>query len=142
MSPRVAGWFRFALLYLAIGLVLAGVILFVGGATHVYHYDYQHSTTTQPDGGATIGYDQLTPAQQTMVDEAISGQQLQFAFDSPGPIPSAQVVEKDGTYYVFSFYTTFDWLDYHTSGPALLGLLGLVVAYLAIRWENRYNPFA
>ena len=141
MSPRVASWFRFLLLYAAIALVLGGALLFFGFSTHVYHYDYQHTSDTMPDTGLTTDYQDLTPAQQRMVDSAIAGERTRFAFDSKAPIP-AEHIRKGDTYYVFSYYTTFDWLDYHTFGPALVALAGFLVAYGAIKWEQRYNPFA
>ncbi|MFB6082403.1 MAG: hypothetical protein ABEJ67_06235 [Halanaeroarchaeum sp.] len=141
MSPRAASWLRFAALYLAIGLVFAGALLFIGGADKIHHYDYDHAQQDPPNRCCVIDYETLSPAQQAMVDEAISGEQLRFAFETAGPIPD-EIVVKDGTYHVFNYYTTFDWLDYHTYGPTGLVLAGLAVAYGAIRWEHRRNPFS
>ncbi|MFB6069667.1 MAG: hypothetical protein ABEJ76_01480 [Halanaeroarchaeum sp.] len=141
MGPRAAGAIRFALLYLAIGLVFAGALGFIGFADKTHHYDYHTSRSEPPDGCCVVDYETLTPAQQRMVDLALSGEQLTFVYETAAPIPE-EIVVKNGTYHVFAYYTTFDWLDYRTFVPAGLIAAGVGVAYGAIRWEHRRNPFA
>lgn len=140
MSPRAARWIRFLVVYLALFVLLGGVAMFFGFADHDHHFVYQTSSDEPPDRCCVTSYEDLTPAQQEMVDRAVAGEQTRFVFETAEPIPQ-EIVKQDDTYHEFNYYTTFDWTDRGTHGPVLLTLVALVAIYGAIRWEHRFHPY-
>ncbi|MFB6095346.1 MAG: hypothetical protein ABEJ71_02700 [Halodesulfurarchaeum sp.] len=133
----MTSWTQFALAYLAVMVMFAGMAGFFAFNDKVTHYEYRGTIETPPRGGVEIlTYEDLTSRERKIVDAALAGERTYWIFETRGKAPPP-IVRKDGTYHRFGIYGTFDWLDYHTWIPVLVTLLGLAGAVTAVRWEIR-----
>lgn len=125
----------FALLFLGVCVLLAGVGLWFAIADQDYQYVYQETTDSQPRFSETLGYyDQLSASEQEMVDRALDGEAPRAETRGQTPPP---VVKRGDEYLVFRRYSYFDWTDPRTGGSVLVAVLGLAGIVQAVRSDVR-----
>jgi hypothetical protein len=128
-------WKNFLLAYIAVFLILGGAAGFLGFHDKDTHYDFRTARDSPPERMRVTTYEVLSEREREIVDAAIAGDRLVNVFEEKEMAPGGgtPVVRKDGTYYVFNVYATFDWLDYHTYVPFFVFLSGVGMAVMAIK---------
>lgn len=129
----MTNWTNFLVAYLAVFLIFGGAAGFFGFHDKVYHYDFREAQADAPERMGVTTYEVLSAEHKELVDKAITGERLVNVAEERSDLPGEPVVRKDGTYYVFNTYATFDWLDQNTLIPLGIFGLGLYMAIFAIR---------
>lgn len=138
---------HFLMVFIGLFIFFAGGALWFGFADHDHHYEYNGAYDHQPEEWDQnnaidprtnvyedwVEYDELTPRDERIFQQARDGKE--FVFQSFEDVPPT-LVTRDGTYYLFDYYQTFDWSDPRTSGPALTVLLGFMIVFEGIRREQ------
>ena len=148
MNDSTRSTLHFLLVFFGLFVLLVGVVMGVGLRDYDHHYSFDRTAESIPDEWneqnnpmAQAGYDEqyagygeLTDRQRQIFHEAVDDGRS-FVFQSEAEIPPT-LVEKDGTYYVFSYNRSFDWTDTAMAGAVLLSLGGLWLSFEGIRREQ------
>lgn len=129
---------NFAIFFVGVMVVIAGAMFWLNVRDYDQHYYFESAHDQQPPnyGGDSAYYESLPERQKRIVDGAIEGQNYEFGNDAVVPPP---LVRKDGTYYKFVSFRTFDWSDPGMLLSIVIVLVGGLVTIEGIRREQFPN---
>ncbi|WP_336360090.1 hypothetical protein [Haladaptatus sp. ZSTT2] len=116
-------------LIVATSVALAGIGLFFTVAETDYHVEFDERHDALRPSETAAAYERLNPTQQQAFDRTVAGGVATYDEDIAYP----DIVQYDGQYYYFSYYSTAEWTSLYTAGPAALALLGLGAIVVAVR---------
>ena len=127
----------FVLLVVGMCVMFTGVTTWLAMADMDYRFALSETRETSPRHTPVTYYETLSPAEQEMFHRAVDEGKT-YALEERHRIPG-EVIRYEGTYYVFDTSGYYDWLNPRTGGPALLGILGIVIMADAARRDVKYG---
>ncbi|MFC6733629.1 MULTISPECIES: hypothetical protein [unclassified Haladaptatus] len=124
---------NFALLFVGACVALAGVGMFFPFADMNYNVDLIDVSESPPAHKSTAYYEEMDAEEKEIFEKVKDGGVVtkKESFGYP------EVVKYQGQYYHIRYFSTFDWLNPSTFGPALIALVGSAMAIMAIRRDMR-----
>lgn len=127
----------FAGLLVGIVVVFCSVGGFVAFSEQVSYAEYTGTIPEGdlPDSADPVPFGDLSAGERVTVEHLVDRDANRIR--NPLAAPPAYVRRK-GTVHHFSSYTTFEWTDPGTFGPALAGLAGVGLSVVAVRRSVRH----
>ena len=148
MKESTRSTLHFLLVFVGAMILLGGVVMGVGLRDYDHHYSFDRTSDTIPDdwnqknnpmGQAEYdeqyaSYTDLSDRQRAIFHAAVDDGK-DYTFQSQAELPPT-LINKDGTYYVFTYTRTFDWTDPGMAGSVATLLGGFLLAFEGIRREQ------
>ena len=148
MKESTRSTLHFLMVFFGAMILLGGVVMGVGFRDYDHHYSFDRTADTIPDdwneqnnpmGQAEYSeqyanYTDLTDRQREIFKAAVEDRK-HYTFQSQAELPPT-LIDKDGTYYVFTYNRSFDWTDPGWAGSVVTFLGGVLFAFEGIRREQ------
>ncbi len=128
----------FVAFVVGITVMLSGAGAWFAAADKDYTWEYDRVESEFPQHAGEMGfYDSLSEEHKEDFRRALDGEVI--SYENRAASPDREVIKKDGTFYVFTLQSNFDWTNPLTFGPALTSLAGLGIVVLTARRDARFK---